>query len=141
MWLRDLMENAPLFHTVVRRGLFDGKNVQQFLIAQAQIMQEQKDDAEGAKANRDILRKEALHARREWKTARKLALSSVWRKLSNYEEDLLQRLNKGDLEQKCLEKSRAYGYGLGATTMSAQEAALFRMSCNNLDAYWRVDTS
>ena len=57
--------------------------------------------------------------------------------LSNEEIQLLAELNSGLLEKERDEKNKAYGHGEGVRIITNEEVAVFRMSCNTLDAYYQ----
>ena len=69
--------------------------------------------------------------------ARKLAEQALPEsELSSPQIALLLELNSGVLEQNMLAKNKAYGHGEGVKIRTKEEAAVFRMSCNALDAYF-----
>ena len=61
---------------------------------------------------------------------------SSQRELSCQQIELLIELNSGLLEKNVLENNKAYGHGEGVKITTKEEAAVFRMSCNALDAYF-----
>ena len=67
------------------------------------------------------------------KLANKVTSTSV---LSCEENKLLIELDSGLLEDDVLKKNIAYGHGEGVKIITKEEAAVFRMSCNALDAYF-----
>jgi hypothetical protein len=120
------------------------------------------DDAHLAASSRsklETLRSEALEARKSLKRAKQLANEvEHWTKetgstialseqlyeaidergpaLTREETKLLQELDSGKLEARCLEKNRAYGHGAGVESIPRHEAILFRVSCNRLDRHF-----
>ena len=56
--------------------------------------------------------------------------------LSCKQQQLLIELNSGLLQKIRLENDKAYGHGEGVKNTTKEEAAVFRMSCNALDAYY-----
>ncbi len=136
---KGLMGNTQLFHAVMRHGMFDFVDLQEFMVAFLQIRTEAEthhaaDEEVVAKVDRECLRAEALQARRTLKMARKLAKSSE--PLSTAQRALVLQLEAGELEKVTLQKNQAYGHGCGATSTSLEEVALFRVSCNQLDNYF-----
>ena len=65
-----------------------------------------------------------------------LLIKSSQRELSCQQIELLIELNSGLLEKNVLENNKAYGHGEGVNITTKEEAAVFRMSCNALDAYF-----
>ena len=71
------------------------------------------------------------------KDARKLAdKDPPESELSCQQIQLLVELNSGLLKKNVLENNKAYGHGEGVKIITKEEAAVFRMSCNALDAYF-----
>ena len=71
------------------------------------------------------------------KDARKLANKVLPEsELSSEQIELLIELNSGLLQKNVLENNKAYGHGEGVKITTKEEAAVFRMSCNALDAYF-----
>ncbi len=71
------------------------------------------------------------------KEARKLADKGLPEsELSSPQIALLLELNSGVLEKNMLANNKAYGHGEGVKITTKEEAAVFRMSCNALDAYF-----
>ena len=90
-----------------------------------------------AEHDSEVLRREALKARRKLKDARKLANKVLPEsELSCEQIELLIEFNSGLLEKTVLENNKAYGHGEGVKITSKAEAACFRMSCNTLNAYF-----
>ena len=56
--------------------------------------------------------------------------------MTEQEMKLLRELDLGLLEDDVLTKNIAYGHGEGVKITTKEEAAVFRMSCNALDAYF-----
>ena len=71
------------------------------------------------------------------KDARKLAAKDLPEsELSCQQIQLLVELNSGLLKNNVLENNKAYGHGEGVKITTKEEAAVFRMSCNELDGYF-----
>ena len=148
-WQHTLLGNTHLFHAMMRHGLFEFDDLQDFMVSYVQILVEEKQrrsataaasvdtmlSEDEEKQRRLRLREDALAARRRLKNARKLAKSE--QPMSMSELILLEQLNTGELDRLCLEKSRAYGHGDGTKSTSRDEATLFRVSYNLLDKYFQ----
>jgi hypothetical protein len=148
-WQHALMGNIHLFRAMMRHGLFEFADLQDFMVAYTQILEEEKQRrstnaaasvdtmlSEDIEKKRQLqLREDALAARRRLKHARKLAMSQ--QQLSIAELDLLEKLNSGELDRLCLERNRAYGHGDGTKSIARDDATLFRVSCNLLDKYFQ----
>ena len=82
-----------------------------------------------------------MEARQRLKDAKKLASKVASgdlpeSELSTTQFRLLTEYELGKLERKREENDNAYGHGEGVQTITKEEAAVFRMSCNALDAYF-----
>jgi hypothetical protein len=106
VWKRSLLGNHPFLMAVLRNGLFDTQSQQELMIA---VLQEQSNsgDDHPAEHDRQELRRKALEARQKLKEARKLA-------------------NEGLPESELSSQQ----------ITTKEEAAVLRMSCNKLDAYF-----
>ena len=151
------MGNTHLFRTIVWHGMFGAADQRQFLLAYH--AQRHRDDQQHSDCLHiavpervNALRFAALKARREWKAATNLAsslqlsttptaltldaalptLSLTWT-----QTQMLHRLDAGELEQRCVDANRRYGHGHGVTYTSVEEAILFKISCDQLDAYYQ----
>ena len=69
--------------------------------------------------------------------ARKLAKQDLpERDQSKSQIKMLHQLDTGVLEANMLEKNKEYGHGEGVPIRTKEQAAVFRMTCNELDKYW-----
>ena len=95
-WLHDLMGHTSLFRGVATHGFFDVRSQKEFMVAYFEL-QDEKDYIFDSKT--ELLRADALQARRTWRKARKLALSS--QPLSARQRSSVAALECGDLENVC----------------------------------------
>ena len=80
---------------------------------------------------------EGVGSTKKLKDARKLANKAPPEsELSRQQIQLLIEFKSGLLEKNVLENNKAYGHGEGVKITTKEEAAVFRMSCNALDAYF-----
>ena len=133
-WKRSLLGNQAFLMAVLRNGLFDTQSQQELMTA---VLQEQSNSGDDhlAEHNKKELRRNAFEARRKLKDARKLAYQCIPEsQLLCDQNKLLKDLDSGLLERNVLENNKAYGHGEGVKITTQEEAAVFRMSCNALDA-------
>ena len=113
------------------------EDVTQFISTYLQMATE-KESSDGArlaaegnvtlKANPATLRREAVAARRTLKFARKCSTRSG---LNTEERRLVARLESGQLDKICVQKNKAYGFGVGTPRpIPEHEAVLFRIAMN-----------
>jgi len=136
-WKCSLVGNTAFLMAVLRNGLFDPQSQQQLMTA---VLQEQAENtAENPPAGYDKkeLRVKALQARKIVRDARKLAEQRLpVQDMSNGQMALLHELNMGVLDARRLKNDTAYGHGEGIKIRTKEEAAVLRMTCNELDAYF-----
>ena len=104
------------------------------------VLQEQSNsgDDHPAEHDRKEHRRKALEARQRLKDAKKLASKVASgelpeSELSTTQFRLLTEYELGKLERKREENDNAYGHGEGVQTITKEEAAVFRMSCKEID--------
>ena len=107
------------------------------------VLQEQSNsgDDHPAEHDRKELKRKALKARKELKDAKKLAnkvaVGDVLEsQLSSDQITLLRHLDLGLLENKRKASDDAYGHGAGVKPYTREQAALVRMTHNELDRYF-----
>ena len=107
------------------------------------VLQEQSNsgDDHPAEHDRKEHRRKALEARQRLRDARKLASKVASgdlpeSELSTTQIRLLRDYDLGKLKTEREENDNSYGHGEGVHTITKEEAAVFRMSCNELDAYF-----
>ena len=143
-WKRTLLGNHPFLMAVLRNGLFDSKSQRELMIA---VLQEESNsgDDHPAEHDRKEHRRKALEARQRLRDARKLASKVASgdlpeSELSTTQIRLLRDYDLGKLKIEREENDNAYGHGEGVQTITKEEAAVFRMSCkeinDELDAYF-----
>ena len=136
-WKKSLFGNTPLVHAILEHGIFGMEDVTEFISTYLQMATE-KESSDGAhlaaegdvtlKPNPDCLRREAVAARRWLKFARKCSTRS---RLNDEERRLVARLESGQLDKICVQKNKAYGFGVGTPRPIPQhEAVRFRIACN-----------
>ena len=137
VWKRSLLGNHPFLMAVLRNGLFDSKSQRELMIA---VLQEQSNsgDDHPAEHDRKEHRRKALEARQRLRDARKLASKVASgdlpeSELSTTQIRLLRDYDLGKLKIKREENDNAYGHGEGVQTITKEEAAVFRMSCKEID--------
>ena len=136
-WLRDRMGNAALFRAVVKHGFFDTRSLSEFMVAY-HVMQDRGNlhpTVETSPTERERRRAEALKARMNVSRARRLAV--LYRPLLPYEQDLVYKLEFGDLEKIRQQADKAYGHGAEVSRMTTMDAVLHRVSGNELDNCFR----
>ena len=131
-WEKSLLGNVPLLHAVLRHGLFDTRDMGEFMVAYTQLKKESRDDVVATKT-RELRRVQAVRARKTLRKARSLAASKQL--LNANQQALVLRLHSGELHKDTIEKNQAYGYGEGVEHVSMEVATLFRYSCNQMDRY------
>ena len=138
VWKRSLVGNTAFLMAVLRNGWFDGQSQQQQLMMA--VLQEQTENTgenPPAEHDRKELRMKALQARKKVREARKLAEQGLPEsQLSTGQMALLHELNMGVLDDRRLKNDTAYKHGEGIKNRTKEEAAVLRMSCNELDAYF-----
>ena len=138
VWKRSLVGNTAFLMAVLRNGWFDGQSQQQQLMMA--VLQEQVENTgenPPAEHDRKELRMKALQARKKVREARKLAEQGLPEsQLSTGQMALLHELNMGVLDARRLKNDTAYGHGEGIKIRTKEEAAVLRMTCNELDAYF-----
>ena len=104
------------------------------------VLQEQSNsgDDHPAEHDRKEHRRKALEARQRLRDARKLASKVASgdlpeSELSTTQIRLLRDYDLGKLKIKREENDNAYGHGEGVQTITKEEAAVFRMSCREID--------
>ena len=136
-WKHTLLGNHPFLMAVLRNGLFDSKSQRELMIA---VLQEQSNSGgdHPAEHDRKEHRRKALEARQRLKNAKKLASKVASgdlpeSELSTTQIRLLRDYDLGKLKTKREENDNAYGHGEGVQTITKEEAAVFRMSCKEID--------
>ena len=136
-WKRSLVGNYEFLMAVLRNGMFDSQSQQDLMLAVLQERSKHKGEKHLSRREAHELRTKALAARKKLKDARKLAEQDLPEsELSKSQIALLHDLDKGVLEKNMLEMNKEYKHGEGAKIITKEDAAVLRMSCNKLDAYY-----
>ena len=136
-WKRSLVGKYEFLMAVLRNGLFDSQSQQDLLLAVLQERSQHKGEQQPSEREQKEFRKKALAARKKLRDARKLAAKDIPESdLSKSQIQMLHELDIGVLEDNMLEMNQAYKHGEGVKIRTREEAAVFRMSCNELGAYW-----
>ena len=137
VWKRSLVGNYEFCMAVLRNGFFDSQTQQELLQAVLQERTEKKDEVQPSQRERNELRKKAQAARKTLNDARRLAANDIPEsELSTSQIQMIRDLDIGVLEDNMLKMNKAYKHGEGVEIRSREDAAVLRMTCNHLDAYY-----
>ena len=143
VWARELLGDHAFLVAVLRHGLFDFSDLKQY--AELLAAERSKDDGDtqpgGVKqpTRKEVLRQQALRARRELREVRQRALRARrqlreakkfrrWREdgwqLHPGQEFQVKLLELGRLEERMRAANVSYGHGVGADTGLTKEQAM-----------------
>ncbi len=137
VWKRSLVGNHEFLMAVLRHGYFDAKTQQDLLQAVLQERSKKNDEDQPSQRERKELKRAAQAARKTLRDARKLEAEDIPDSdLSRSQIQLLRDLDLGVLQANMVKANKAYKHGEGVEIRTREDAAVLRMSCNQLDAYY-----